>query len=84
MLINFSRGTIQGSILGPILYEICVSPLFNVANLTNFADENFTLKWSININDLIQNIERGLEMIKKWLKDSGLVVNEEKPTFASS
>ena len=31
-----------------------------------------------NVENLIANLERRLEMIVKWLKDSGLVVNEEK------
>ena len=31
-----------------------------------------------NLNDLVVSMERSLEMITKWLRDSGLVVNEEK------
>ena len=31
-----------------------------------------------NLETLINNLERTLEMITKWLKDSGLVVNEAK------
>ena len=33
-------GTVQGSILGPILYAIFVSPLFDLAKMTLFADDN--------------------------------------------
>ena len=36
-------GTIQGLILGPILYATFVAPLFDVTDLFNFADDNFTL-----------------------------------------
>ena len=32
-------GTIQGSVLGPIVYALFVSPLFDLTQLTNFADE---------------------------------------------
>ena len=71
-------GTIQGSVLGPILYAIFVSPLFDLANLTNFADDNFILEFNAKVNELIPNMERKLEMITKWLKDSGLKVNEKK------
>ena len=71
-------GTIQGSVLGPILYAIFVSPLFDLANLTNFADDNFILEFNAKINELIPNMEQKLEMITKWLKDSGLKVNENK------
>ena len=36
-------GTVQGSILGPILYAIFVSPLFDLAKMTLFADDNYLL-----------------------------------------
>ena len=39
-------GTIQGLVKGPILYTIFVSPLFGLANLTNFADDNFILEFN--------------------------------------
>ena len=71
-------GTIQGSVLGPILYAIFVSPLFDIAMLTNFADDNFIIAFNTQINDLIRDMEMKLEMITKWLKDSGLKVNETK------
>ena len=71
-------GTIQGSILGPILYAIYVSPLFDLEQLTNFADDNFVLGWNNCISALIVDMEKKLEAITKWLKDSGLVVNEAK------
>ena len=32
--------TIQGSRLGPILYAIYVSPLFDLEKMTNYADNN--------------------------------------------
>ena len=36
-------GTVQGSILGPILYAIFVSPLFDLAEMTMFADDNYPM-----------------------------------------
>ena len=71
-------GTIQGSVLGPILYAIFVSPLFDLTEITNFADDNFVLQFNTQINALIRDMEMRLEMIVKWLKDSGLRVNESK------
>ena len=63
---------------GTILYAIYVSLLFDKANLTNFADDNFALTWRNNMNDITQNIEQELEMKTKWLKNSRQVVNEGK------
>ena len=37
MVIDLDCGTIQGSILGPLLYAIYISPFFDIAQVTNFA-----------------------------------------------
>ena len=73
-----NTGTIQGSVLGPVLYAIFVSPLFDLTNITNFADNNFVFLWNKLLSNLITDLEKELEMIVKWLKDSGLVVNNNK------
>ena len=77
-LFDSNVGTIQGSVLGPILYALFVSPLFDLTQLTNFADDNFYLEWNTNIARLLIDMEKNLEMITKWLRDSGLVVNQSK------
>ena len=77
-LIDLSHGTIQGSILGPILYAIYVSPLFNLTDLTNFADDNFALVWSDSVPELIIDMQTKLEIIIEWLRKSGLKANESK------
>ena len=66
----------MGSVLGPILYALFVSPLFDLTQLTNFADDNFIIDWNSDLSLLIENMETQLEMITKWLRDSGMVVNE--------
>ena len=77
-LFDSDVGTIQGSILGPVLYAIFVSPLFDIQSLINFADDNFCVIWNRDLASLIEDLEQRLEMIVKWLRDSGLVVNEAK------
>ena len=61
---------------GPLCY-LCL-PLFDLAQLTNFADDNFCIESNPNLELLITDIELKLEMITKWLRDSGFVVNEAK------
>ena len=78
MVIDLNCGTIQGSILGPLLYAIYVSPLFDLINLTNFADDNFVIRWNKCLEALIIDMKKELEVMTKWLKDSGLKVNESK------
>ena len=77
-ILNTSHGTIQGSILGPILYAIYVSPLFDLTNISNFADDNFALTWSRSKQTTIDEMEKKLKLITKWLTGSGLKVNEQK------
>ena len=71
-------GTIQGSRLGPILYAIYISPIFDLEKMTNYADDNFIIKTNKNLTQLIVDLRKSLEAITKWLKKSGLKVNDSK------
>ena len=71
-------GTVQGSILGPILYALFVSPIFDLAKLTLFADDSYIVHKNKHIPELLVEMQRSLEIIIKWLSKSGLRVNEEK------
>ena len=75
---EINSGTIQGSILGPILYAIYVSPLFDLTDLSNFADDNFILTFAKNKEDAITLMKNKLNLITAWLSNSGLKVNEQK------
>ena len=55
-----------------------MSTLFDLTHFTAFADDKQVVERDQNLVNLISNLEKRLEMITKWLKDSGLVVNEEK------
>ena len=77
-LFDILLGTVQGSILSPILYAIFVSPLFDIEELLAFADDTFIPKVGESLAELIEDMEKSLEAITKWLKQSGLVVNKAK------
>ena len=62
-------GTIQGSRLGPILYAIYISPIFDLEKMTNYADDNFIIKTNKNLTPLIVDLRKSLEAITKWLKN---------------
>ena len=51
---------------------------FELTQLTAFADDKQIMEQGKNLEMLIRSMEGKLEMITRWLKDSGLVVNEEK------
>ena len=64
-----TSGTIQGSILGPILYAMYVSPLFDLTEMSNFADDNFILTWNVDKETANTEMSNKLNLISKWLKD---------------
>jgi predicted house-cleaning noncanonical NTP pyrophosphatase (MazG superfamily) len=68
ILYDLLLGTVQGSILGPVLYSIFVSPLFKIADLELFADDSFITKSNESLTELIKDMEKSLEAITKWLK----------------
>ena len=78
VLFDLLLGTVQGSVLGPVLYAIFVSPIFDIDDMLAFADDNFITQIHSSKNSLITNMEKALESITKWMKKSGLKVNESK------
>ena len=71
-------GSVQGSIVGPVLYEIFVSPLLDLTDITLFADENYALVWNKGKEALRSKIRMKLEIITTWLRSLWIRVNEEK------
>jgi hypothetical protein len=58
-------GTVQGSVLEPVLYAIYVSPLFDIVPVLPFADDSYNIKSNVNKNQLIKDMEKSLESITK-------------------
>ena len=83
ILFDLLLGTVQGSILGPILYAIFVSPIFvspifEIKDRFAFADDTFIPRIGNNMDVLIEVMERSMEKIITWMKHSGLKINENK------
>ena len=78
VLFDLLLGTVQGSVLGPVLYAIFVSPLFDIKQVLSFADDSFNVESNKDKSTLIKDMEKSLEAITKWLKKSGMKVNQEK------
>jgi hypothetical protein len=52
------ENTENGSILGPVLYAISVSPIFDIADMSAFADDTFIPKANASLPLLIKDMEK--------------------------
>ena len=74
-------GAAQGSILGPILFNLSINDLFFfvvLASLYNFADDNTLSAFATTVSELIKILESESEVVIDWFKINKMVVNPDK------
>jgi hypothetical protein len=71
-------GTVKGSILGPILFSLFLSPLLEKEDLISYADDNYLIKSNKCKEIALQRLQFQIQKVEKWLTSSGLKVNVEK------
>ena len=74
----------QGSILGPLLFNIYVNDIGNISNLLfNImnADDTSVLLSGKNFNDLICLINKELDLLSIWLNSNKLSLNTQKTFY---
>ena len=78
------RGVHQGSILGPLLFNIFINDLFFVITLSelcNFADENTLYSSDKELEIVFRNLETDLSNVLAWINISSLKPNPAKFQF---
>ena len=82
MLYDINIGTVQGSILGPVLFSLFISPILEHGKMVAYADDSYTIINGKTKGQVTAEIGTVLTEMSLWFKNSGLKVNEEKTEVA--
>ena len=82
--ITLSKGVPQGSILGPLLFNVFINDMhmfIKKCTLYNYADDNFLSCTSPMIDHVISNLQLDGNRAIKWFTDNGMQANPDKFQF---
>ena len=74
-------GVPQGSVLGPLLFNIFINDFFyfiQEANVCNFADDNSLYTSGKTVEEVACKLEREMKIAMQWFKDNSMAANPKK------
>ena len=75
------KGVPQGSVLGPLLFNIFLNDLlltYNLTEICNFADDNSIFTSGNSISNINLRLVKGLDIIMEWYKINSMIANPKK------
>ena len=75
------RGVPQGSILGPLLFNLFINDLFlfiERTNICNFADDNTIYICQNDLKTILEDLRYDMVTILRWFKENSMKVNPKK------
>ena len=84
------QGVPQGSVLGPLLFNIYINDMFmglTDTEVCNYADDTTLYACNKSLQNVVNSLERDTQKIITWFPDNYMRLNEEKchlMTFSTS
>ena len=81
---NIVRGTPQGSILGPLLFNLFINDLFFFIERTkicDFADDNTIYSCQNDLKTTLEELRYDIVTLLGWLKENSMKANPKKFQF---
>ena len=78
---DITSGVPQGSILGPLLFNIYINDIFyfvDKSDVANYADDTTPYSVETSIESLLQCLYKDTSVLIKWFKDNYLQMNPDK------
>ena len=82
--VELKKGVPQGSILGPLLFNIFMNDMFyflEKCDLYNYADDNSVTNSAPDLNDVIRSLRLDCRNAIQWFIENGMQANPEKFQF---
>ncbi|MCP3925999.1 MAG: hypothetical protein GY714_25840 [Desulfobacterales bacterium] len=81
---EIKQGVPQGSILGPLFFNIFINDLFFImknSQICNYADDNSIWIKDKDTDQITIKLNQEMNLINKWFKDNSMILNGRKCKF---